>query len=278
MPELPEVETMRRGILAAVGSWVTAVEKLRCQRLPIEIKPAMPSFRRRVVGRTIVEIGRAGKRVVIWLDSGDAIVIEPRMAGLVLVGDAPTKGHLRWRMGLAGGPIEEIFYWDRRGLGNVRLFSANEFEKAFGPEKLGPDGLEITDDEYHERLGRSQREVKVALLDQRVVAGIGNIYAAEILHLVRIHPQRRCNEITKREWKKIAEATHNVLLSAIRHEGSTLGANGTYRSALNKKGGYQNKHRVYGRAGKPCMRCKNGVIERIVQAQRSTFFCPRCQK
>jgi formamidopyrimidine-DNA glycosylase len=277
MPELPEVETMRRGILAAVGSRIADVAKVRCSRLPIEIKPGIATFRRRVVGKTIVEIGRAGKRVVIWLDSRDAIVLEPRMAGLVLVGEAPSKEHLRWRLDLTGGSIESIFYWDRRGLGNVRLLSKEEAEEQLGPEKLGPDGLVVTGDDYYRNLGQSQREVKVALLDQRAVAGIGNIYAAEILHLSKIHPRRKCCEISKRAWNTIADNTHKVLNAAIHHEGSTL-VNGTYRSATNKKGGYQNKHLVYGREGRPCVRCKKGIIERIVQAQRSTYFCGKCQK
>ncbi len=277
MPELPEVETMRRGILAAVGSRILGVEKLRCQRLPIEIKPAMVSFRRRVVGTTIAEIARAGKRVVIWLDSGEAIVIEPRMTGLVLVDDAPTREHLRWRLELAGGKLKEIFYWDRRGLGSVRLFSAKEFEVQLGPEKLGPDALVITAELYRERLAHSRREVKVALLDQRAVAGIGNLYAAEILHLAGIHPQRRCSVLTKKQWNSLADATQLVLNTAIKYEGSTL-SDGTYRNALNKQGGYQNEHRVYARAGESCSRCGKGKIERIVQCQRSTFFCGRCQK
>lgn len=277
MPELPEVETMRRGILAAEGSRVVGVEKLRCQRLPITISPAMASFRRRVVDTTIDSVKRVGKRVVIWLDSGDSVVIEPRMTGLVLVSDAPTQVHLRWRMSLAGGPIEDIFYWDRRGLGSVRLFSRKEFETTFCPEKIGPDALEITGKLYRERLAESRREVKVALLDQRAVAGIGNLYAAEILHRARIHPQRRCSEITSGQWNRVAEATLEVLNLAIRHEGSTL-SDGTYRNALNKAGGYQNMHLVYDRAGKPCPRCRRTTIQRIVQCQRATFFCPRCQK
>lgn len=277
MPELPEVETMRRGILAAVGSRVTDVVKLRCPKLPIEIRPAMPTFRRRVVGQKIIDITRAGKRVVINLDSGDSIILEPRMAGLVLTGEAPTRKHLRWRLQLSGGPIRAIDYWDGRGLGNVRLLSATEFEKELGPTKLGPDGLEITGDLYRQRLGHSSREVKVALLDQRAVAGIGNIYASEILHRVKVHPRRPCDKVTPREWNRIAEATHEVLNEAIRFQGSTL-VNGIYRNVNNERGGYQDEHRVYGREGKPCTRCKKGIIERIVQAQRSTFFCPKCQK
>jgi formamidopyrimidine-DNA glycosylase len=277
MPELPEVETMRRGILAAVGSRVTDVAKVRCSRLPIAISPAMPTFRRRALGNKIIDIGRAGKRVLIWLETSDCIVIEPRMTGLVLVDDAPTKEHLRWRLSLTGGPISEIYYWDRRGLGSVRLFSSGEITDHFGPEKLGPDALLITGDLFHERLAHSQREVKVALLDQRAVSGIGNLYAAEILHLARIHPRRRCSDLNKRHWQAIADATHEILNLAIRYEGSTLG-DGTYRNALNKSGGYQNEHRVYDRAGNTCPRCRRGKIERIVQAQRATFFCGKCQK
>jgi formamidopyrimidine-DNA glycosylase len=119
--------------------------------------------------------------------------------------------------------------------------------------------------------------VKVALLDQRAVAGVGNLYASEILHLARIHPARPCDELARRHWNAIAAAAREVLETAIRYEGSTL-SDGTYRNALNKEGGYQNEHRVYAKAGEPCPRCRRGVIERIVQAQRSTFFCPRCQQ
>jgi len=277
MPELPEVETMRRGILTAVGSQVTDVTQLRCTRKPIEISPAIAQFRRRVRGTTVTELARAGKRVVIWLDSDDAIVIEPRMTGLVLVSGAPTQAHLRWRLQLARGPLDEILYWDRRGLGNVRLFSQKEFEARFGLDKLGPDALKITTEDYRERLGKSRREIKPALLDQRAVAGIGNLYASEILHVAGIHPQRTCDALTKRQWQAITAATHSVLAAAVRYEGSTLG-DGTYRNALNEAGGYQNKHQVYDRADRPCPRCKNVKIKRIVQTQRSTFFCTKCQK
>jgi formamidopyrimidine-DNA glycosylase len=120
--------------------------------------------------------------------------------------------------------------------------------------------------------------VKVALLDQRSVAGIGNLYASEILHLAGIHPARRCNKITRTQWQSIADATQAVLNAAIRYEGSTLG-DGTYRNALNRQGGYQNYHCVYGRAEEACPRCGPGAkVRRILQAQRSTFFCPMCQR
>lgn len=278
MPELPEVETMRRGILGVVGARIDGVERVACRRRPIAISPRIDRLRRRVVGRLIRDVDRAGKRVVVRLDSANALVLEPRMTGLVLVADPPSREHLRFRCRLSASGIRELLYWDRRGLGNVRLFSPTEFDAAFGPKKLGPDALEITGEMYRERLRSSRRAVKVALLDQRTVAGIGNLYASEILHAARIHPAKRCDRLSRAKWQALADATHAVLEEAIRYEGSTLG-DGTYRNALNQKGSYQNHHRVYDRAGQPCTRCGPGSrIQRIVQAQRSTFFCPSCQR
>lgn len=278
MPELPEVETMRRGILGIVGARVKDVERVACQRRPIVIAPRIDQFRRRAVGQRVVDVGRVGKRVVVHLESKDAIVLEPRMTGLVLVADPPTAEHLRFRCTLAGSSVREFLYWDRRGLGSVRLISPKEFEKLFGGDKLGPDALTMSADLYRQRLGDSKRAVKVAMLDQRAVAGIGNLYASEILHLAEVHPARRCDKVTRKQWEAIAEATLLVLEEAIRYEGSTLG-DGTYRNALNKQGGYQNHHRVYDRAGNACPRCGAGSeVRRIVQAQRATFFCGGCQR
>ncbi|HEX4413700.1 MAG TPA: bifunctional DNA-formamidopyrimidine glycosylase/DNA-(apurinic or apyrimidinic site) lyase [Lacipirellulaceae bacterium] len=278
MPELPEVETMRRGILGVVGARIKDVERAECVRRPIAITPRIDHFRRRVVGQRIRDVGRIGKRVVVHLESCDAIVLEPRMTGLVLVADPPTREHLRFRCRLTGGKVSEFLYWDRRGLGSVRLFSPDELEKTFDPQKIGPDALAMTAELFRERLGASKRPVKVALLDQRAVAGIGNLYASEILHLCQIHPARRCDKITRAQWQAISEATQTILEAAIRYEGSTL-ADGTYRNAINGEGSYQNHHKVYDRAGELCSRCGPGSgVRRIVQAQRATFFCPSCQK
>lgn len=276
MPELPEVETMRRGILPVVGSQFAAVEKLACPRKPILISPRIDAFRRRTVGRRIENVERVGKRVSVGLDSGDTIVLEPRMTGLVLLADPPDPLYLRMQFDLKGAGPAAFWYWDRRGLGNVRLFSPAEFAVAFGPEKLGPDGLVVCSSSLRRRLASSRRAIKVALLDQTVVAGIGNIYAAEILHVAGVHPAARCDLLRKQQYAAIADATHEVLEEAIRYEGSTLG-DGTYRNALNQNGGYQNMHRVYGREGEACPRC-GGEIEKIVQGQRSTFFCRGCQR
>jgi len=197
------------------------------------------------------------------------------MTGLVLLADPPSYEHLRVRVDLSGGTIDKLWYWDRRGLGSVQLLSPRQFETQV-VAKFGPDALVITADELRQRLGKSRRAVKVALLDQNVVAGIGNLYASEILNLSEVHPEKRCDRLTRDEWQRIQAATLEVLHDAICHEGSTL-SDGTYRNALNNAGGYQNHHRVYGRAGDVCLRCGKGIVARIVQAQRSTFFCPICQ-
>jgi len=125
------------------------------------------------------------------------------------------------------------------------------------------------------RLGGSRRRVKVALLDQRAVAGIGNIYASEILHRAAIDPRTPCHKLSTAAWGEVAAAARGILASAVAHEGSSIGDE-LYRTADNRKGGFQALHRVYGLADTPCQTC-GGPIERIVQAQRSTFFCATCQ-
>jgi formamidopyrimidine-DNA glycosylase len=280
MPELPEVETMRRGIASILGQRIVSVERCPCRLKPIALAPRGAAFTRRVVDRRIVELDRVGKRVVIRLEGDDAIVIEPRMTGLVLVADPPNAEHLRLRFTLDAPRgkrgTRELLYWDRRGLGSVRVVSPREFERRYGLDRIGPDALKVGQDEFRSRLAASRRAIKVALLDQRAVAGVGNLYASEMLHQAAIHPARRCDQLSRDDWSRLHAALVDVLETAIRYEGSTL-SDGTYRNALNQAGGYQNEHRVYDRAGQPCLRCGAAAIVRTVQVQRSTFFCPNCQ-
>lgn len=275
MPELPEVETMRRGVAVVVGGQIISIEAPRSRLRPIAIEPRLGLLRRRCQGRVIRRAGRIGKRVTLELEDAGVLIFEPRMTGLLLVADPPGPEHVRLRIGLSQCPVDRLLYWDRRGLGSVRLLAVAEVSEQLAA-KLGPDALEMTAEMWGERLGRSRRAVKVALLDQRAAAGIGNLYASEILHQAGVDPRRVCAGLTLRHWRRIDRAVRDVLSEAIRLEGSTL-SDGTYRSALNTGGGYQNRHRVYDRAGRPCTSCGRAVV-RIIQAQRSTFFCPRCQR
>ncbi|MGA2253820.1 MAG: DNA-formamidopyrimidine glycosylase family protein, partial [Thermoguttaceae bacterium] len=241
MPELPEVETMRRGIAIAVGAVISKIVRPPSSLQPIAIEPPLREFRRRAVGCPIKNVGRLGKRILLELDSGDRIVMEPRMTGLVLLHDPPNRKHLRLIIELSG-PAEQILFWDQRGLGVVRLVSPKEFDASCGPAKIGPDALEVSLDELRERLRRSNRAIKVALLDQKALAGVGNLYASEILHGAGIHPARSCRRLRKDQWQRVHAEMLRVLHEAIQHQGSTL-RDGTYRIARDVPGNYQFNHR-----------------------------------
>jgi formamidopyrimidine-DNA glycosylase len=290
MPELPEVETMVRGIRpVAEGRVVAGVVACPCACRPLTVSPSIRVMSQKAAGRTVVEVRRRAKRVMLRLDDGRAFVIEPRMTGLMLVANPPDPEHLRveWRFEARSGSKQRstadavngdsIWFWDRRGLGTVRLLERDEVDELLGEGRLGPDALEMTTERWIALFQNVDRPVKVALLDQKLVAGIGNLYASEILHQARVHPEKRTGRLTEAMVTRIATATAAILEEAIRYEGSTLG-DGTYRNVLNQDGGYQNAHRVYDREGEVCPTCGDCVIERIVQAQRSTFFCPACQQ
>jgi len=279
MPELPEVETMVRWIRASVeGLRIVGFQACPCACRPLTIRPALEAIAEQVVGQTIVEVTRRAKRVVLRLESGSAFVIEPRMTGLMLLADPPDPEHLRvvWKL-KSGKLARSLWFWDRRGLGTVSLLNPNEVQLLFGQEFLGPDALAADASHWKAVCGATRRPIKVLLLDQSKVAGIGNLYASEILHLCRIHPAAPADSLRPAQLKLLAQFTVEVLSTAIQYEGSTLG-DGTYRNALNQSGGYQNAHRVYAREGETCPSCDREEILRIVQSQRSTFYCPKCQK
>lgn len=247
----------------------------RCK--PISIKPTLGRLRKRLVGNTFQAVRRIGKRVVLDLSDGSSIAIEPRMTGLVLLADPPDVEHLRLRWDFDGhGKYDSFWFWDRRGLGTVTWYEQGALEARFGTGELGRDALEMSTDHWVESCSKSAREIKVLLLDQKTVAGIGNLYASEILHRARIHPSQSAKSLKADALERLNEAVQSVLQKAIEYEGSTLG-DGTYRNALNQSGRYQNEHRVYMRAGEVCSVCRAAEIVRIVQAQRSTFYCPGCQ-
>ena len=278
MPELPEVETMVRGVRNDCnGRIISSVEFVRCPRKPISVSPQRRTVARRLKGRHIEKVCRLAKRILLELDTRETLVIEPRMTGLLVLSEPPTPEHRRvvWHFEPEPNRACQMEFWDRRGLGTLSLLTPAAMADL--RQKLGPDALEITDEQWMQRLSKTSREIKVALLDQALVAGIGNLYASEILHRSGISPLRSAATLTAKQIAKLNEATRHILHEAIRYEGSTLN-DGTYRNALNKDGSYQNHHRVYQKAGNRCSHCGKAEIQRIVQAQRVTFFCPACQK
>lgn len=279
MPELPEVETMVRGIRPFVeGRRIRELVECPCPCRPLTYRPGLNQIIQRVRGQQIKAVTRRAKRGILELASGEALVIEPRMTGLLLLTDAPDAGHLRLEWKLSGRKeFNSLWFWDRRGLGTVTLYEPQAYQALITTGQLGRDALEMEVGHWQAICGKSKRAIKVLLLDQQAVAGIGNLYASEILHRSRIHPLSPASVLTKPQISRLADAVRHILLEAIRYEGSTL-SDGTYRNALNKEGGYQNAHLVYDRAGDRCPSCNKGEVQRIVQAQRSTFFCGKCQR
>lgn len=277
MPELPEVETMCRGIASVAGSGVRRIRFPKSQLRPIEMSPGERSFRRRAEGQAVVAVRRVAKRVVVQLESKDAIVFEPRMTGRVLLTAPPDEKHVRAIIEFSEPALPSLVFWSMRGLSTLHLFSPAQFAEVLGPERIGPDALVVTEAELRETFGKSRRAIKPALLDQKAVAGIGNIYASEILHRAKVNPEIPCDRIRADQWKRIHTETLAVLHAAVAAQGSTLADSG-YKTADGRSGDYQEQIGVYGRTDETCRICRRGRIRRIVQTQRSTFFCPICQR
>jgi len=273
MPELPEVETVARSLAPqVVGRRIVGIEKLDWERM-IETPP-LPAFQALIAGRRIVAVGRRAKWLVLTLDEGWALAIHLRMSGNLLVAgpDAVADSHTHLVLSLEDG--RRIFFEDQRKFGRVRLLDSDglaALDAAHGPEPLGEG---FTAAELARILAGRRTKLKPLLLDQRMIAGVGNIYASEALWIARLHPLLPAAAVTEAEVGALHAAIRQTLEQAIANQGSSLR---NYRNSYGERGSNQEHFFVYDRAGKPCERCGT-PIERTVVAQRSTFFCPTCQR
>jgi formamidopyrimidine-DNA glycosylase len=275
MPELPEVETMVRGLRPAlVGRPVRRIEihdPFLLQGCTAE------EFSRRGRDVEVAEVSRRGKWVVIrFVGPAGVIVIQPRMTGGFWLVEPPRPEHIRLTFRLAG-PGASVWFCDARRLGKIAWFDGDaDAEAAFG-RSHGPDALAITRAELAERLKRTNRSIKPTLMDQKVVAGIGNIYADEILFASRIHPTRVASRLSAAELDRLHAAMGPVLAAAIAAEGSSFDAG--YRTVLGLEGGFLAVNSMYGRAGEPCKGCGLPVEKTKIPGLvgRPTYLCPRCQ-
>ncbi|MEE9603050.1 MAG: DNA-formamidopyrimidine glycosylase family protein, partial [Thermoguttaceae bacterium] len=160
MPELPEVETMCRGIQPVVGSRIRQVKRPKSTLQPMTIFPQVARLRKRLVGKTIVGVSRLGKKVVVELDNRDRMVFEPRMTGLVLLVDPPDENHLRLIVELSDRRTRRLLFWSQRGLSVLRLLSPRQFLEHYGPQRLGPDALDISVELLQQRFRNSARAIK----------------------------------------------------------------------------------------------------------------------
>jgi formamidopyrimidine-DNA glycosylase len=241
--------------------------------------PEAAAFTAAITGRRIGGVGRRGKLVVVRLDDGSVITVHLRMTGeLKYSVDGPTTrdtardAYLRAVFSLAGG--HELLLYDTRKFGRIRHWPATDVEALDRLVGLEPLDASFTTEALARVLAARRRQVKPLLLDQQVIAGLGNIYVDEALHQAGIHPLHVSNEIDAEHTQRLHDAIVDVLSSAIDNRGTTLR---DYRSGLGGAGSNQFQLRIYGsRPGDPCTSCGT-PIERIVVGQRGTVFCPRCQ-
>ena len=274
MPELPEVETMCRGIYPTIGKRIVSVTQPPCSYRPIQIRPNIDEINARLAGCKVTAVTRIGKRVVLQT-ANDSLILQPKMTGLVALDAPPDPDHVRLQIDFPSR--SRLQFWDRRGLGTVELLPTSELHERIVAGRLGPDALQITVEDFIARLRSTSRPIKVALLDQKLLAGVGNLYASEMLFQAKIDPKKPASKLSVARLTTLHAAMLDILQLAIQLEGSTL-SDGTYRNAINDPGSYQNMHRVYDKADQLCIACQSSNILRIVQAQRSTFYCPKCQK
>jgi formamidopyrimidine-DNA glycosylase len=271
MPELPEVETVARGLRATLlGCTITAVKVLWARSV---VPPKPDDFARRLTGQMITDVGRRGKWIVMGLDTGDTLLIHLRMSGRLLVETEACldSRHLRALFLLDDG--RRLSFVDQRKFGRLRLTDdPGQVLGTLGPEPLSEA---FTAERFAEMLKRRKGHIKPLLLNQRFLAGLGNIYADESLWQARIHPLCSADALTPAEVQRLHEAIRAVLAAAIASGGTTLDDE-AYRQADGQPGEFLGKLVVYGRRGQPCPRCEQ-TIERIVVSQRGTHFCPRCQ-
>jgi formamidopyrimidine-DNA glycosylase len=262
LPELPEVETVVRSIAPHIVGRTIESAELRSRRVT---RGGLEKTATALTGATIEGVRRHGKQILIALDRG------------VLYVHLGMTGKLLWNAS-HGKYTRAYLQLDRGALvyDDIRQFGRVEFYPAVPPalERVGPDALTVTFDDFFNRMKQRRVNVKALLLNQAFVGGIGNIYADEALFAARIHPRTVSSRISEQRARRLHSAILDVLELAIQHRGSSIS---DYVDSAGNRGAFQQRHNVYGRAGKPCPRC-GSLIRRIVVAQRGTHYCPRCQR
>jgi formamidopyrimidine-DNA glycosylase len=267
MPELPEVQTVVDTLRpVVVGRTLIAVDPRRAD----VVTPMASDLVRGTVGRRVADVTRRAKRIVFRLDDGNRFYVHLGMTGRLTLDrpDVPFLPHTHVVWTLEGG--QQVRFRDPRRFGGVWWLGLDTTDEA----GLGPEPLTLPAATLARRLARTTRAIKTALLDQRVVAGLGNIYVDESLHRAGIHPLTPARSMPADAVARLNRSIKQTLRKAINHRGSTLR---DYADANGNKGGFQLLHAVYDRADEPCRSCRTPIV-RIVLGARSTHFCPQCQR
>lgn len=269
MPELPEVETVRRSLLPIVGARIDAVEV----REPRLRRTLAHDFAQRLTGRVIHGIERRGKYLLFQLSGDAALLAHLGMSGALLLQPSGTPPQTHDHVWLRFADGRQVTFNDPRRFGLMRVGRLDELVELrnVGPDPLS-DAFSLGDLTALTR-GR-KKPVKNLLMDQRALGGIGNIYANEILFRAGIRPGRQARRLTRAELQRLFDATRKILTSAIHFGGSSIS---DYRDGDGRTGYFQLRLKVYDRTGQPCPRCHTPV-RRAVHAGRSSFYCPACQR
>jgi formamidopyrimidine-DNA glycosylase len=273
MPELPEVETVVRTLRPQlVGKELASV-----QRGPHELRRPWRASSEQLLKqpRRILDVLRRGKWIIATLEGELALLLHLGMTGRLQVVPArePLEPHTHLRFGLRPDR-EELRFQDVRRFGSAELLPAAELEDVLGPDRLGPEPFDLKPEQFRASLHGTARCLKAVLLDQTVVAGVGNIYADEALFEARLHPARAACKLRGEEADRLLTAIGQVLRRAIDLKGSTI-RNFVY--GVDGRGAFQDEFQAYGRTGLPCSRCET-PIRCVRLAGRSTHYCPLCQK
>ncbi len=272
MPELPEVETIKEDLRElVVRSRIEGVEVLDPSLVE---QPSPEELIWQLKGRTIMGARRRAKHLIVELDDETNLVFQLKIGGQLLLVPPVAEPRTALMMVLHLDGNRRLFLRDQTGFTRARLLTAEELRarlSSLGPEPLAEEfGVEY----LHEALSSRRAQIKSLLLDQKIVAGIGNIYADEILYDARLHPRRKASTLTEREWEALYGAIVENLRAGIEHRGTTVRL---YRDVLGRAGEHQNHLHVFEKHGKPCPECEGEVVREKV-AGRSTHFCLECQR
>ncbi len=274
MPEMPEVEQVRKTLLPHVRGHKILQAEVYLPRLVVH--PELAAFQKGVAGRIIIDIKRRGKYLRLELDDGSCLLAHLRMTGalLALPSSADRPDYARLKFVLDGE--EDLWFTDIRTFGVIYWLAPEDPYRVKGYETLGPEPLspELTLTYLWPKLNRSRKPIKSFILDQTIIAGLGNIYADESLALARILPLRTAGSLSKKEAETLLQAVNTVIAQGIANHGTTFR---NYQDGNGEKGSNQEHLLVYGRKGKACPFCGK-TLQQIKVGGRGSVYCPHCQK
>lgn len=278
MPELPEVETLRRSLARhLVGRIISSVTILAPHVLTKDSRHRISQ----IIGASVSDVNRTGKCLAIELNNDRTVLIHLRMTGRLLwnmpAGSFDGHVHVVWTFSPsadAGDPEDSLVYRDVRKFGRIDLVEKHAAHQSSILQRAGPDILSVDFEDFSTRIRARRSQIKYVLLDQQVMAGVGNIYADEILFDAGIHPRARTANLTADGMQKLYASTRRILEKAIECGGSSIR---DYIHTDGEAGRFQEQHRIYQRGGETCFLC-GAVIQSIKVGGRTSSFCPRCQR